>query len=362
MTSKKLDWIEAYRGGAAAAVVLYHTARHFDRNYGIPVLERTFQFGHAGVDLFFVISGFIILFVHSDDVGRPGRLGPYLLRRLTRLLPGYWVAVVLTVAMAQLGGHPTRTSDIVRAILPVPLATVPVLDVAWTLQYELTFYAAFAVLILNRAAGLALMAIWMLAVAFTAACGWHPELPSPYWGTFNIEFFAGMAAACWLRRHSLPHHGMVLLVGILLFIAAALAEDLGWMDGYASSARLAYGVPSVMLLLGGVEASRLGTLQAPRCLQALGAASYALYLFHFALMGLLWKVWLTAGLGTAVPPVIGFAVFTAMEIAGGIILSQWIETPLMRLMRDSLGRCFGTRKSPRPASAHDPSGQTLKVF
>jgi peptidoglycan/LPS O-acetylase OafA/YrhL len=59
----KLGWVEAYRGIAATAVVLYHTARHFDKNYGIPALESVFQFGHAGVDLFFVISGFIILFV-----------------------------------------------------------------------------------------------------------------------------------------------------------------------------------------------------------------------------------------------------------------------------------------------------------
>jgi exopolysaccharide production protein ExoZ len=192
----KLGWIEAFRGIAATAVVLYHTARHFDKNYGIPALESVFQFGHAGVDLFFVISGFIILFVHFDDVGRPARIWHYLGRRLTRLLPVYWLAVALTIAVSQLGGHSTNLSDVVRAILSMPIPTEPLLGVAWTLQYEFIFYVAFAVLILNRAAGLALMAAWLFAVVCTTATGWHPGLPSAYWGIFNVEFFAGMGEVC----------------------------------------------------------------------------------------------------------------------------------------------------------------------
>ena len=60
---------------AATAVVFYHAARHLNKIYGVPALMCVFQFGHAGVDLFFVISGFIILFVHYDDIGRPERLG-----------------------------------------------------------------------------------------------------------------------------------------------------------------------------------------------------------------------------------------------------------------------------------------------
>jgi exopolysaccharide production protein ExoZ len=69
----KLDGIEAGRGLAASAEVLYHTARHRDKIYGMPTLMSAFQFGHAGVDLFFVTSGFIILYVHYRDVGTPRR-------------------------------------------------------------------------------------------------------------------------------------------------------------------------------------------------------------------------------------------------------------------------------------------------
>jgi peptidoglycan/LPS O-acetylase OafA/YrhL len=329
----KLGWIEAYRGIAAAAVILYHTARHFDKNQSIPALASMFQFGHAGVDLFFVISGFIILFVHVDDVGRPDRIWHYLGRRLTRLLPAYWVAVALTVAVAHLGGHATNPGDIVRAIVPIPISTEPLLGVAWTLQYEFTFYTAFAILILNRAAGLAVLVAWLMVVATASATGWHPGLPSALWGIFNIEFFAGMAVAWRLRRGGLPQYKLVLGTGIVLFIAAALAEDRGWMDGYTSSARLAYGLPSAMILLGGAEASRRSDAHVPRLLRTLGSASYSLYLFHFFFIGLLWKTWMAAGLAESVSPAIGVAVFAAVAIEGGIMMSRLVEYPLMRWMR-----------------------------
>lgn len=354
VTPTKLGWIEAYRGLAATAVVLYHTARHFDKNYGIPRLKSVFQFGHAGVDLFFVISGFIILFVHFGDIGRPDRISHYLGRRLTRLLPAYWVALALTIVASQLGGHSTDLTNIAWAILPVPISTEPVLGVAWTLQYEFMFYAAFAILILNRLAGLALLATWLFTVAGTAAGGWHPGVPSAYWGIFNVEFFAGMAVAYRLRRDALPRYKIVLWTGIVLFIAAALAEDLGWMDGYAAFGRLAYGLPSTMILLGGAEASRRSSTQVPRLLRTLGSASYSLYLFHFLFIGLLWKVWLTAGLGTMVSPAIGAAVFAAIAITGGVIISWRVEYPLMRLMRERLSRRGRPPTASGPGSTRPP--------
>jgi len=97
-----------------------------------------FQFGHAGVDLFFVISGFIILFVHYDDIGRPERLGRYVGRRLSRILPTYWVALVLIVVLSLGGGH-----------------NFPhLIDLAWSASllpsYKLCFMLYFACLLLIK--------------------------------------------------------------------------------------------------------------------------------------------------------------------------------------------------------------------
>ena len=104
VNSRKLFAIEASRGVAASAVVFYHAARHLHFAYGVPKFMDIFQFGHAGVDLFFVISGFIILFVHYDEIGHPERAPRYLWRRFSRIMPIYWVALAVTVALSVAGG------------------------------------------------------------------------------------------------------------------------------------------------------------------------------------------------------------------------------------------------------------------
>jgi len=67
---EKIWGIEAARGVAACMVVFYHAARHIQQDTGASVLWGMSQFGHAGVDFFFVLSGFIIYWVHSKDIGQ----------------------------------------------------------------------------------------------------------------------------------------------------------------------------------------------------------------------------------------------------------------------------------------------------
>jgi peptidoglycan/LPS O-acetylase OafA/YrhL len=92
----RLRGLEALRGIAAIAAVFYHVTRHERQALALPVLSRITQCGHAGVDLFFVLSGFIILFVHEKGLGRPGRWTHYAGRRFNRVFPTYWIALGLT--------------------------------------------------------------------------------------------------------------------------------------------------------------------------------------------------------------------------------------------------------------------------
>jgi exopolysaccharide production protein ExoZ len=314
-------------------VVLYHVARHFDANYDMRALKALFQFGHAGVDLFFVISGFIILFVHFNDIGRPEQMGRYAGRRLTRVLPVYWIALTLTICRKWAGGHGTPLGDLAWAIIPLPIIADPVLGVAWTLQYEFVFYLAFCVLILNRAAGLGVIILWLAAVVAAATSAGITSVPEAYWGISNLEFFAGMAVAYRLRNSGVQHYKTALAAGIVLFAIASVTEDLGWMDGYGAFARLAYGLPSALIVLGSAEASRRGSLRVPSILRTLGGASYSVYLFHFTLIGIFWQSWLATGLDKTVPPAIGFVVFVSGAIAAGVAISRLIEYPLMRFVR-----------------------------
>lgn len=333
-----LDGIEICRGVAATAVVLYHAARHLDRNYHLPLLTAPLQFGHAGVDLFFVISGFIILYVHYDDIGNPGRIGRYANRRFTRVMPTYWVALGLTAAMGISGskGLPSLV-EWAYSLSLVPSNRELILGVAWTLRYELMFYAIFCILLLRRSLGIAAMGTWLVAVLINATgMADMSTLPNSLFSVYNLEFFFGMAAAYALRNRRIPAPALVFAAGVALFGLVAVAEELGKIDGYADCARIAYGVPAMAIVLGAAAIGRGQTTTPHWLLRALGSASYSIYLFQFIFIGILWQLCLLTGLTRLVPPLALFPLIAAGPVIGGVLVSQWIEHPLIRLTRTTI--------------------------
>jgi len=347
---RRIEGIEAARGVAAVVVVLYHVSRHIDATLGLPMLRRLFQFGHAGVDLFFVISGFIIFYIHEDDIGRPERLMRYATRRASRILPIYWVAFAVTATMAALGHHAMPGPlDLVWQASLLPSSGEMLLGIAWTLRFEVLFYLLFAVLIAHRRIGAALMGAWLvLAIGLVAYGAQVPVLPGQFQSAYDIEFLFGMTAA-WAARH---HAGLVparaVATGTLLFLTAALLEDAGWLDGYASIARLAYGLPSALIVAGIVTADARGGVVVPAPLAVLGSASYSIYIFQFVWIGTIWQALLHAGDTHAVPPWLLFVLLTAAAILAGIAASRLIEKPLMRACRSLLGGRPAGRVLARP--------------
>ena len=304
---------------------------------GVPLLRQLFQFGHAGVDVFFVLSGFIILFVHFEDVGRPARLGHYAARRFTRVMPVYWVALAITVGMGVAGGHGwPGTGTLLWSALLLPSWADPLLGVAWTLQYEVVFYAAFAVLIISKQAGVALLAAWFAYVAAITLGVLHPVFPPSLASAYTLEFFFGMAVAFWLKRAVMPVPRNAMLLGILFLVMCAVREDAGSLDGYGRLARLAYGLPAAVLVLGLADPNVKLPGWVARPLGVLGTASYSIYLFQFVWIGAVWQGLRALGLDHALPCSAGVLVLAASAIAGGILLSVYVEYPLMRAVRSVL--------------------------
>ena len=344
-TAVKLSGIEAGRGLAASVVVLYHVARHLDKIYGMPTLMSVFQFGHAGVDLFFVISGFIILYVHYRDIGQPHRLPHYIGRRFTRVMPTYWVALAITVSLAAAGGHGLPSvEDLLFSVTLIPANRELLLGIAWTLRFELVFYAVFCLLIVRRNVGVTVLALW-LGVVLVAWLGGlsFVDVPGSLYGVFNLEFFFGMAAAYLMRNGLVQAPKWLLATGIALFAAAAIAENVGWMDGYANIARIFYGIPSALMILGVAQAASATRFTVLPLFRVLGSASYSIYLFQFVFIGLSWKVWLASGLDRSLPYGVAFVPLAAAGILGGIAVSRYVEHPLIRLVR-----ALPFRVRPRP--------------
>jgi peptidoglycan/LPS O-acetylase OafA/YrhL len=343
VSSTKLTGIQALRGIAAAAVVLCHAARHVDKAYGAPGLVAVFQPGHAGVDLFFVISGFIILTVHRSDVGHQDRLKHYLGRRINRVVPLYWIALATTVGMSLAGGHafPSLPWFAWCAAL-LPTTQEPLLGIAWTLQFEMLFYTAFAVLILNRRVGFTVLAAWFGWMVGASMFG-APRIPAALYDSYGMEFFLGMGAALAVRHRPIPAPYLVAAAGAVLLLVSMGLESAGAFASYGIAARTAYGIPAALLVLGIAGAERAGQLRVPAWLDSAGGVSYSIYLFQFVFIGAAWQVWVKTGLDHRAPPVICFLVLAAAGLVGGYWTGRLVERPLLSLSRRR-----------RPAQAGEP--------
>ena len=326
--------IQALRGIAAVAVVLGHAARHVNKAFGAPELITLFQAGHAGVDLFFVISGFIILFVHRLDVGWPACLGRYLNRRFTRVMPLYWIALAVTLAIAAMAGHAfPPVSTLAWSALLLPSVHEPLLGIAWTLQCEIVFYAVFAILIVSRAAGVVVMAAWFASIAVAEAGAWFGTVPQSLLGVFGLEFLMGMAAAQLVSFGHVRRPAALALAGLACFLAMMALESLGVVNGYANWARLVYGPAAALLIAGLAAIEQAERIHVPRWLQSVGEASYSIYLFQFVFIGGAWYAWQLLELDDPATRLVCFVVLVTASFAGGLLACRCIERPLLSLMR-----------------------------
>ena len=175
-TTNRVDALQALRAIAATLVMLFHVTMSTPDFMGFEFAGNVFDRAMAGVDIFFVLSGFIIY--HSVK-SKPGMTRwDFAVSRFTRLFPIYWVviaALIVGEALHLSGGNPERleAATIIRSLLlaPSPHSHFPkgyVLDVAWTLVIEVGFYLLFALLFFwNERAFLIAMVVWGVAAMLT---------------------------------------------------------------------------------------------------------------------------------------------------------------------------------------------------
>jgi peptidoglycan/LPS O-acetylase OafA/YrhL len=162
--SVRLVEIDALRGLAALSVVLFHYTTRFTELYqpvGAPSV--TFPHGHYGVNLFFIISGFVI-FMTLERTRRPM---DFVVSRFSRLFPAYWGAVALTYAVTSTFGLPGKEVTLAQAwgnlVMVHGLLRIPHVDgVYWTLEVELLFYAGMFALLVGARLQRVHWALWVL--------------------------------------------------------------------------------------------------------------------------------------------------------------------------------------------------------
>ena len=353
--------IQFLRFAAALAVVLYHASQHVAATGADPgwLFRAGEAAGFAGVDVFFVISGFIMFYTTRRARGLADALD-FCKRRLARIYSGYWPFFVFAAAVfAWARPEHFEAADLWTSFLlwPMPLNLV-LLDVSWTLSYELYFYALFTLAVLLPLRG----RIGLLAVAVVAiGCvnlwrhfvlqDFSPErfylhsfanhfLASP----FLLEFFAGALLGAVADRLRLGRPGWALGLGVAGFALAgfvnAVVYDGGIEQGYHVVPRvLWFGIPSVLIVLGLVGLERSGWVAPRRFSLWTGGASYAIYLSHTLFLVATMKLGLNAGLSGAPDLAVQavFGLYCGLIVAASVAWYRWAERPLHRASKRGLG-------------------------
>ena len=343
-TSDRLILVQALRAAAALLVVVHHVqndAAILAARSGTAFAPSTLLPWQAGVDVFFVISGFIIVHAARPLFGRAGAPRRFLAHRIARVVPLYWLvtSLYLGVALVVPGVLETGARDggpavggVVASYLFWPWArpdgaVMPLYSLGWTLNYEALFYGLFVpCLLLPRRAAVAMVLALLIALALIGA-GVALPLPFAFWANPIVLEFAfgvviGLARAEGLRL-PVPTRTILAVAGLALL---ALAGDEG-------PRVIAWGGPAALLVAAAALGRGAGATDGPwvKAAATVGDASYALYLVHpFASRALREFAW-RAGLDVGPLPFMLAAIL--VSVAASLAVHRWIERPLVRWSR-----------------------------
>lgn len=338
--------IQYLRAIAAIGVLIFHAAERAGVGFGP---------GAAGVDIFFVISGFIMWVITGERATTPSA---FLARRAARIIPLYWLVTLAVAGTAVVAPsafpHLAPTSDhVLKSLLFYPHADphgdiAPLIVPGWTLDYEMFFYLVFAACLLLagrlRALGLTIV-LGLLVLSGYVIRPANPALAT-YSNPLLLEFLCGVwLGKAWVRGLRLRRD-----VG---FAAIALG-----LTGFAVVAAsgidvepvriLVWGTPAVLIVAGAVSLEPVREWSVGKFL---GDASYSIYLVHGLAISFCARLLATLHVDS-------LSLFFFVSLCGGIILGgacyRLLERPLLRLFHPA-------RRSPLSEGRTTERAQDLPV-
>lgn len=326
-------------------VVVHHLLLQLAR-HGSGDLRATIGIGQAGVDVFFVISGFIMVYITSR---RSLHSRQFWLDRAVRILPLYWVFTLLMMAVIALlpsllhtavldvehflkslllipDFHPTRTEQI-----------WPLLVQGWTLQYEMLFYFVFGLFLILRSVHTRLICVTFVLLSLVSV-GSLSDTANPIFivGTnpLLIEFLAGSWIGYLYLTDKLPSARLgpiFLLLAITLFgLSDVFAEEFFFRA-------VSWGLPSLFLLVSFLILERKVGVFRSRFLLGLGDSSYSLYLSHTFVLGFVGYLWGAYSTRNAFEDVAFSLLAISLCLAFGHLSFCYLEEPLCRWCKQWAG-------------------------
>jgi exopolysaccharide production protein ExoZ len=343
--------IQILRAVAALAIVVLHVGFYLapltDPANSLP----DFSVGDAGIDLFFVISGFVMVYASEHLFAQPNGPLIFFTHRLIRIVPLYWIVTTLYLAISLtvpdfLKNYPAAVVAASYFFVPVPRpdgTMQPIVGLGWTLNYEMLFYLIFALAVCapRRVGAIGAALVLLVIVILGRLC--HP-LPATldFWSDpILIEFVFGMLIGlCYREGLKLPQSLALTLIagGFLLFF-------IDWHVAGLTHRAVIWGIPASLVVAG----ASLGRFSAAglmwRPLVIIGNASYALYLLHVIPVRSIIFFARRADIDLSRIPWVYFAVSVFSAVALAIAVHYLFERPVTQALRRRA--VFGRLPKPR---------------
>ena len=333
----------------AAAMVLLSHVQHQAGNMrfaGADYVPWNGIYLAGGVDIFFVISGFIMYSISSGDFGRAGAAWQFFARRLVRIVPPYWLFTgAMVVAAFMFAGHiqhPLMSPDhILASLFFLPYANpygkpYPMLMLGWTLNYEFFFYVVFTLaLLFSRRTGLLFVAVVIGGLSILGLFDTFSSLPLSFWSNpIMLEFLLGIGLAMAREKgmRCSPLAAAILIAAG--FAAMFVLMQMGIANHEWAVRFLWMGLPALAICAGAVlpeQPPEAAGVRKP--LVFLGDASYALYLSHPFALNLVALFWNRAGLAN---PYLYIALSCIFSLFVGGAVHAFIEKPMTRYLNQRL--------------------------
>jgi exopolysaccharide production protein ExoZ len=336
-TRPRIVTVQYLRAIAALLVVWFHASWQWLRISGVHIGFPE-SIGTYGVDMFFVISGFI-MWTTTSEATTPIA---FLYRRMTRIAPLYWLATAALIVVAYVAPQILSTTklDLFHAAAsllflpsrhPVTGSIEPLIIPGWTLNYEMAFYAIFAVCLLLPRKWLSLGVTVLLTALVTLGTTFNLSSTPAIFYTNNIvlEFAAGVAIGHYYTnvKSIAPWLSTSFLVGGCFFIGVQSA-----LFSYLPRG-VRIGFPAALILTGCVFIERSFSFPRSKGLLLVGAASYSIYLTHFGTLPIVRKIWLSTHGSEASFRWMFILISVIFSTIVGLVCYRLVELPLLTLLR-----------------------------
>jgi peptidoglycan/LPS O-acetylase OafA/YrhL len=297
----KFSLVQVFRGIAAMLVVMYHLIANSTNHLGYVTYHNFFNFGFIGVDFFFVLSGFIITYIHFPDLmeRKKNSIVRFFKKRILRIYPIYWVAAIVSVfiyykitpvSMEEAHLKMDFTSPRILKFLAESFLLIDhdkklrLVGVSWTLSYEMLFYIIFGIgIAIKFKYARIIAAIWLITIITLSFI--TPSSSDFIRFAFNviiIEFLIGCVVAYIIRRKIVISNKILLPVLAITFILLLKTIHIKGLvfdrDIYnVLPLSLFFAIITYMAVRFDQKNS---SFKFPAILILIGDASYSIYLFH----------------------------------------------------------------------------------